>query len=129
MADYDSFSKWAKSPSMKRAEDYKSLKEKIGERMVKAAERHIPGLSEHLDHVEYASPLSNEYWINAPAGGCYGPEQTPDQMGPGRFGNFTAGVERLFLVGAGTLGGGIMPCVASGVLAGGKAAKHLRSQK
>ena len=125
MADYDSFGKWAKSPSMKRAEDYKRLKDEIGERMVKAAERHIPGLSGQLDHVEYASPLSNEYWVNAVRGSCYGPEQTPDQMGPGRFNNFTAGIEGLFLVGAGTLGGGVMPCVASGVLAGRKAASFL----
>lgn len=114
---------------MKRAERYKRLKDKIGERLVRAAERHIPGLSGHLDHVEYASPLSNEYWVNARCGGCYGPEQTPDQMGPGRFGSFTAGVEGLFLVGAGTLGGGIMPCVASGVLAGSKAAKYFESSK
>ena len=33
---------------------------------------------------------------------------------------FTAGIEGLFLVGAGTLGGGIMACVQSGVLVGKK---------
>ncbi len=53
------------------------------------------------------------------------PEQTPDQIGHGRFSSFTAGIEGLFLVGAGTLGGGIMPCILSGVLAGGKAARLL----
>ena len=52
-------------------------------------------------------------------------EQTPDQVGPGRFSSFTAGIEGLFLVGAGTLGGGIIACVASGVLAGGKATSLL----
>ena len=129
MADYESFGKWADALLMKRAEDYTRFKNKIGERLVKAAEIYIPGLSERLDHVEYASPLSNEYRVNAVRGGCYGPEQTPDQMGPGRYVSFTAGVEGLFLVGAGTLGGGIMPCVASGVLAGSKAAKHLESSK
>jgi all-trans-retinol 13,14-reductase len=125
MVDYESFEKWAGSPSMKRGEDYKAFKDRIGDRMVKAAETHIPDLSAHLDHIEYATPLSNEYWVNAVRGGCHGPEQTPDQMGPGRFGSFTAGIEGLFLVGAGTLGAGIMPCVASGVLAGDKASKYL----
>ncbi len=129
MVDYDSFETWAGSPSMKRGEDYKVFKDRIGDRMVKAAETHIPDLSGHLDHVEYATPLSNEYWVNAVRGGCYGPEQTPDQMGPGRFGSFTAGIEGLFLVGAGTLCGGVMPCVASGVLAGGKVAKYLESSR
>ena len=123
--DYGGFEKWANSPSMKRGEEYESFKQKMGQSLVKAAERYIPGLSEHMECIEYATPLSNEYWVNAVRGGCYGPEQTPDQVGPGRFSNFTAGIEGLFLVGAGTLGGGIMPCVASGALAGGKAASFL----
>jgi len=125
---YSVFEKWANSPSMKRGEEYEALKKNIGKRLVKAAEKYIPNLSEHLDHVEYATPLSNEYWVNAVKGGIYGPEQTPDQMGPGRFSTFTAGIEGLFLVGAGTLGGGIMPCIASGVLAGEKAATLLISK-
>ena len=123
--DYGGFEKWANSPSMKRGEEYERFKEQMGQRLVKASERHIPGLSEHMECVEYATPLSNEYWVNAVRGGCYGPEQTPDQVGPGRFSSLTAGIEGLFLVGAGTLGGGIMPCVASGVLAGGKATSLL----
>ncbi|NWG01787.1 MAG: NAD(P)-binding protein [Syntrophaceae bacterium] len=77
------------------------------------------------DFVEYATPLTNEYWVNAVKDGCFGPEQTPDQVGPGRFSRFTAGIEGLFLVGAGTIAGGVMPCVASGVLAGAKAASFL----
>ncbi len=63
--------------------------------------------------------------MNTIHGGCYGPEQTPDQFGPGRFSHFTAGIEGLFLVSAGTLGGGIMACVSSGYLAAGKAADFL----
>jgi all-trans-retinol 13,14-reductase len=125
---YSVFEKWRDAPSMKRGEEYAALKDKIGKRLVKAAERYIPNLSEHLDHVEYATPLSNEYWVKAVKGGDYGPEQTPDQMGPGRFSTFTVGIDGLFLVGAGTMGGGIMPCVASGVLAGQKAARLLTSK-
>jgi len=125
---YSPFKKWADSPSMKRGEEYESSKKKLGLRLVKAAERYIPTLSEHMECVEYATPLSNEYWVNAVRGGCYGPEETPDQFGRGRFSTFTAGIEGLFLVGAGTLGGGIMTCIASGVLAGEKAAKVLTSK-
>jgi len=72
--------------------------------------------------------LSIEYWVNAVKGGTSGPELTPDQMGPGRFSSFTAGIEGLFLVGVGTLGFGVMPCVHSGVLAGEKAATLLKSK-
>ena len=126
---YESFKKWAGSPSMKRGENYKDFKDRIGNCMIKATETHIPNLSGHLDHVEYATPLSNEYWVNAVRGGIYGLEHTPDQIGPGRFGSFTAGIEGLFLVGAGTLGGGVLACVASGVLAGGNVAKYLESPR
>jgi phytoene dehydrogenase-like protein len=125
--NYRIFEKWANFPSMKRGDEYEALKEKIGKSLIKASERYIPNLSEHLDYVEYATPLSNEYWVNAVEGGSYGPEQTPDQMGQGRFSTFSAGIEGLFLVGAGTLGGGIPPCVESGVLVGEKAASLLRS--
>lgn len=123
---YSVFAKWRDAPSMKRGEEYAAFKETIGKRLVKAAERYIPNLSEHLEHVEYATPLSNEYWVNAIKGGNYGPEETPDQMGPGRFSSFSTGIEGLFLVGAGTIGGGIMPCVASGILAGERAATLLK---
>ncbi|MFO7739098.1 MAG: phytoene desaturase family protein [Thermodesulfobacteriota bacterium] len=126
--NYSVFEKWRNAPSMKRGEEYNLLKEKIGKQLIKTAERYIPNLSEHLDHVEYASPLSNEHWVNAVKGGVFGPEQTPDQIGPGRFSSTTAGIEGLFLVGAATLGAGIMTCVASGVLAGQKAANLLVSK-
>jgi all-trans-retinol 13,14-reductase len=126
--DYSMFEKWRNAPSMKRGEEYDALKEKIGKLLVKTAERHIPNLSEHLDHIEYATPLSGEYWVNAVKGGATGPEQTPDQMGPGRFTSFTAGIEGLFLVGAGTIAFGIMACVRSGVLAAEKAAVLLKSK-
>ena len=129
MVDYDSFKKWAGRPPMKRGEDYEAFKDRIGNSTVKAAEKLIPNLSMHLDHVEYATPLSNEYWVNAVRGGIYGPEHTPDQVGSGRFDSFTAGIEGLFLVGAGTLGAGVLTCVASGVLAGGKVAEYLESPR
>ena len=86
----------------------------------------IPTLSQHIDFVEYATPLSNEYWVNAVRGGNYGPDQTPDQMGPGRFADFTAGIDGLFLAGAGTIGGGVMACIESGIQAALKAAIYLK---
>ena len=126
-ASYKLFEQWADLPSMKRGDEYKALKERIGERLIVAAERYIPSLSQHIDFVEYATPLSNEYWVNAVRGGNYGPDQTPDQVGTGRFITSTAGIAGLFLAGAGTMGGGVMPCVASGIRSGRKLATYLES--
>jgi all-trans-retinol 13,14-reductase len=125
-ASYEFFEQWAHLPSMKRGEEYKSLKKKIGEQLIAAAEQYIPTLSQHIDFVEYATPLSNEYWVNAVRGGNYGPDQTPNQMGPGRFADFTAGIDGLFLAGAGTIGGGVMACIESGIQAARKAAIYLK---
>ena len=125
-ASYALFEQWAHLPSMKRGKEYTSLKEKIGKRLVASAERYIPTLSQHIDFVEYATPLSNEYWVNAVRGGNFGPEQTFDQVGPGRFTTFTAGIDGLFLAGAGTIGGGIMACLESGIQAARKAETYLK---
>jgi len=125
-ASYEFFEQWAHLPPMKRGEEYKSLKEKIGERLIAAAEQYIPTLSQHIDFVEYATPLSNEYWVNAVRGGNYGPDQTPDQVGLGRFATSTAGIDGLFLAGSGAIGGGVMACIESGIQAARKIAIYLK---
>ena len=125
---YEGFENWANLPSMKRGEEYNALKERIGRQLVTVAERYIPGLAQHLDFVEYATPLSNEYWVNAVRGGMYGPEQTPDQIGAGRFSACTSGIEGLFLAGAGAIAGGVSACVASGLVSGRKAADYLEKR-
>ncbi len=126
-ASYRLFEPWAKMPSRKRGGEYQALKERIGKGLITAAERYIPGLSKHIDFVEYATPLTNEYWVNAVKGGNYGPDQTPAQVGPGRFIDSFSGISGLFLAGAGTMGGGVMPCIESGILAGSKASRFLAS--
>jgi phytoene dehydrogenase-like protein len=126
-ANYNNFKNWVDRPSKKRGEDYQNLKEEIGMRLISTAERYIPGLSQNLDFIEYATPLTNEYWANAVKGGNYGPLHTPDQVGPGRFMSQTVGIEGLFLAGAGTHGAGVMTCLQSGFLAGAKAVKYLQA--
>ena len=63
--------------------------------------------------------------MSAVQGGMYGPEQTPDQMGRGRFSACTSGVDGLFLAGAGAIAAGVNACVASGLIVGRKAAEYL----
>jgi phytoene dehydrogenase-like protein len=110
---------------MQRGADYEALKERIGQQLVRAAERHAPGLSAHIQVVEYATPLSSAYWVNAVQGAMYGPEMTPEQMGLGRFTNGTCGVAGLYLAGAGTIGAGISACLASGIGAARRAVEYL----
>jgi all-trans-retinol 13,14-reductase len=124
-ASYEGLGHWAGLPSRHRGEEYQQIKERVGQRLIDAAEQHIPGLSRRLDVVEYASPLTGEYWVNAPQGAMYGPELTPDQMGGGRFAGGVTGVEGLYLAGAGVIAGGVSACLASGLMAGIEASDYL----
>jgi all-trans-retinol 13,14-reductase len=122
---YDLFEPWADRPSGRRGRQYDDLKVRIGHRLIQAAECYVPGLSQHLESVTFATPLTNEYWVGARRGGNFGPEQTAAQVGPGRFAHCTAGVEGLYLAGAGTFGGGVMSCAASGLVAALKVIDYL----
>jgi phytoene dehydrogenase-like protein len=93
----------------------------LGDELISTAERHVPGLSQHLQFVERITPLSLERHVNLVRGGIYGPELTPDQLGPGRFSDCTCGVEGLLLAGAGTKGGSVRYSLTSGIHAGRKA--------
>jgi phytoene dehydrogenase-like protein len=124
-ARYSDFERWADRPPMKRGTEYEALKSRIGRQIILTAERHIPGLSEHLDVVVTATPLSSAYWVNAVRGAMYGPEETPDQMGLGRFTSFASGVDGLYLAGSGTIGAGVAACLSSGIGAARKAIAYL----
>jgi len=123
-AKFEPFKRWADKPSMKRGDDYEELKKRLGFELLKQVERYVPELTKHLDVVEFATPLSNLYWVNAPFGASYGPDHTPNQIGPGRF-SVSSPIKGLFLCGAGTIGCGVATCVASGYAAGKKVIKYL----
>ncbi len=111
------FKPWTGTASRGRGEAYERLKEQIGMSLVRSAERYIPGLSRHLDFVEFATPLSSAYWVNSFEGSNFGPDQTPDQFGPGRFFDCKSGIDGLYMAGAGTISAGVLSCLASGVYA------------
>jgi phytoene dehydrogenase-like protein len=117
-ASYEAFERWAHLPPGERGEEFVKG---LGDELISTVEQYIPGLSQHLEFVEYITPLSLERHVNLVRGGIYGPELAPDQMGPRRFPDCTCGVEGLFLAGAGTKGGNVRYCVTSGIHAGRKA--------
>ena len=127
MLSYEPWRKWAGKPSRRRGKDYEQLKERFGRALLGKVERYLPELRDHLAFVDFASPLSNEYWVHAPGGGCYGPDQVPGQMGLSRFLPVTPN-PGVFLAGAGVLGGGVFTAIRSGELAGLAAHHFLKSK-
>jgi phytoene dehydrogenase-like protein len=100
-----------------RDPDYRQRKSDVAERLVEAAERVLPGLREHIDWKEAASPVTQERFTRSTGGTSYGIELNLDQIGPFRMGPGTE-IPGLFLCGASTPSGpGVSGVLRSGVVA------------
>ncbi len=113
---YDAFAKWAGTRPGQRPDDYEALKEELAERMFRALEKRIPGISQHVVFWSLATPLTNEFYVNTTRGSLYGTAKTPDQVGPGGFGIATP-FQGLYMVGASTLSHGIAGVTGTGLAA------------
>jgi len=122
---YESVERWASLRPRQRGEDYEQLKKGICAALLAAANKHVPGLSDHVTHLECMTPLDCIDRVRAVRGGIYGPAHLPSQMGPGRYQSLTCGVDGLFLAGAGTFGCGLFYCAASGFVAAEKSLAFL----
>lgn len=126
-ASYAAFERRAHLSSEERGEEYETFVKELGDQLLSTLEHYIPQLSRHIEFMDYITPLTLEKRINLVRGGIYGPELTPDQVGPGRFPDGTCGVEGLFLAGAGSMGSSVHYCVRSGIQSGRKAVDFLKA--
>jgi len=96
---------------------YRRRKAGLMDELLEVAEEVIPGLREHVDWQEAATPVTQERFTHSTGGTSYGVEFATDQMGPMRMGPETD-VPGLFLCGASTPSGhGIANVMVSGVRA------------
>jgi phytoene dehydrogenase-like protein len=94
---------------------YRAAKAELMARLVRAAERVLPGLGAQIYWREAASPLTQERFTRSSGGTSYGIEFAVDQMGPMRLGPRTE-IEGLFLTGASTpFGHGIGSVLRGGI--------------
>jgi phytoene dehydrogenase-like protein len=99
--------------------EYRQRKAALAERLIRAAERIIPGLASHIAWQETATPVTQERFTHSTGGTPYGIEFAYDQMGPLRIGPETE-IPGLYLCGASTPSGhGIASVLRSGVIAAG----------
>jgi phytoene dehydrogenase-like protein len=102
---------------------YRKSKEQLTAHLLAVAERVLPGLRDHADWREAATPVTQERFTHSTGGTSYGIEYATDQMGPARIGPETE-VPGLFLCGASTPSGhGIANVMLSGVHAAAAAAQ------
>ncbi|TFH51875.1 FAD-dependent oxidoreductase [Actinomyces viscosus] len=110
------FRPWADHPRGDRGSDYSALKECIGSGMLDLAESAAPGLTEIVDYMEVATPLTYEHYTTHPAGAFYGPPATPLRYRSAPLGPRTA-IPGLFLSGQDAGSAGIMGALMGGVAA------------
>jgi phytoene dehydrogenase-like protein len=100
-----------------RDPEYRRRKREVMDQMIATAERVMPGIGEHIDWKEAASPVTQERFTRSTGGTSYGIALSTDQVGPFRMGPATE-IPGLFLCGASAPSG---PGIA-GVMRGGVAA-------
>ncbi len=111
---YEAFERWADEKPGAHSDDYEALKEELAERMFRALERRVPGISKHVVFWSLGTPLTNEHFINATRGNLYGIAKTPKQVGPGAF-PVKSEIDGLYLCGASTLSHGVSGVTYSGL--------------
>ncbi|MEI7444207.1 MAG: FAD-dependent oxidoreductase [Burkholderiales bacterium] len=99
------FAAWTDRPHGRRGADYSALKQRIGEGLLRAADRRLPGLADLVAYAELATPATIEHFTGHPGGRFYGLPATPERYRSTLLGPRTP-IEGLYLSGsdAGCLG-------------------------
>jgi phytoene dehydrogenase-like protein len=116
LASARAFAKWSDSPRDQRPPDYYALKEHLGDLVLEAVERFVPGFRERVVFRAVATPLTNRHFLRASEGGIYGTEKTLRNLGPFSL-PVRAPLAGLFQCGSSTLAPGINGVSRSGLMA------------
>ncbi len=117
---FDPFREWAGTRQGERPAAYEALKRDLLERMLRAVDRVVPGISDRMVFRELGTPLSKLHYCAASFGNLYGTEKSRLQVGPWAFPVKTE-IDGLLLCGASTLSHGVFGATLSGLAAAGKA--------
>ncbi|MCA9535009.1 MAG: NAD(P)/FAD-dependent oxidoreductase [Myxococcales bacterium] len=128
LAPFAPFAKWADSKSMKRPAEYEAFKDEVGDKLLAAVERRWPGLVGDVAVKDVSTPVTNIHFAGAVDGAIYGPAALPEQFALRAY-KPKGPLEGLYHAGAGVMGPGVVPCLASGVMAAKLAVKEQRERR
>lgn len=118
IVDYRYFEQWQKQLCMKRDDEYKQLKEEIGEALITLAEEKLPGLRDLIEYSEVGTPLTIEHFASKEQGAMYGfkvdPSYFPHEVFPVK-----TEVAGLFQAGTDVCSPGVVAAMMGGVAAAG----------
>ncbi|MEL6735308.1 MAG: phytoene desaturase [Pseudomonadota bacterium] len=111
---HDAFYVLAPVPHLEGDTDWEAMAEPYRKRIEQALDETImPGVGDHVVTSKMMTPLDFRDRLNAPHGAAFGPEPRIFQSGWFRPHNECEGIERLYLVGAGTHPGAGLPGVVT----------------
>ena len=110
------FRKWQSLPEAERGPAYAAYRDELAQWMLKELDARYPGLVGDVVVQAYGTPLTAADQTRAAAGAPFGPAMTLSQWGPKGFRTRTP-VTGLYLAGSGVFGGGVAPCLLSGLAA------------
>ena len=116
---------WLKlSPS-----EYMEAKTRIADKLIMLAEKIAPGLREHIEVMEIATPLTNIRYTGNPGGSIIGFDENFQGTGQAHLPN-RGPIEGLYFANAWVnIGGGFETCIESGYMAAAEALKDMEKGK
>jgi phytoene dehydrogenase-like protein len=106
------------------AHQYTEVKYRYADAVVDLAERVFPGLRDHIEEAEAASPLTHMRYLGHPGGAIYGQDQFAKDSA--FFLSNRSPIQGLYFAGAWAGSGGFQPTLTSGRSAGRTVLKALR---
>ena len=107
--------------------EYKDIKYRYAESVLRLVERFYPGLRDHIEEVDISTPITHMRYLGTPGGSIYG--FAPQAKDLKMFDDKKGPIRGLYQAGAWVAGGGYQPSLMSGVAAGKAVAKQFQRER
>nr|XP_054767019.1 all-trans-retinol 13,14-reductase-like [Lytechinus pictus] len=122
LANWEWFQQWEKTRMHHRGADYEAIKKGIADKMWERVLDLFPQLEDKVDYFEAGSPLSNKYYLAAPAGEMYGLDHNKERFTAETWTNLRpeTPIPNLYLTGQDIMTCGFAGALYAGLMCGTK---------